>query len=191
MPKRATQLRDTQIDTLQPTDRRQQLCDGKRLWFVMRPVTKSGLPPSRTWEYRYVSPVTGKTSSVKLGSFPAMGVADARRARDEQAALVARGLDPAIERRRERATKSVRPTRSIKIDDAWLPVLCMVRYACGRSSYIVSEVCDFVRKVKSALEPWQLAQIAREVSEHIRDGMAGMDMDVAEWSRLVRDLMSQ
>src|SRR5690606_40091989 len=52
---------------------------------------------SRDWSSDVCS---SDLSSVTLGTYPELGLAAARKARDEQAALVARGLDPAHERRR-------------------------------------------------------------------------------------------
>lgn len=119
MPRVAVRLYDSKIRALKPTDCRQQFCDGDRLYFVLGPKKPHGQPPMRAWEYRYVSPVTGRASSVMLGRFPLMGVSDARKARDGQAALVARGLDPAAERRRERSTERVTFEGTVRAWDAW------------------------------------------------------------------------
>jgi hypothetical protein len=49
--------------------------------------------------------------------------------------------------------------------DAWGMVLYSVRYALGRSTYAVDDAGGYVLGFQDALETWQLAQIAREVSE--------------------------
>lgn len=91
-------LTDSRLRGLRPGPKRQVVCDGAcRGLYLLIASHPSG---RRTWEYRYRSPVTSKPSSVTLGSYPELGLAAARKARDEQAALVGRGLDPAHERRR-------------------------------------------------------------------------------------------
>lgn len=72
--------------------------------------------------------------------------------------------------------------------DVWLVVLCTVRYACGRSTYVVSEACDLVRRMRGHLLETQVSQLAREVQKQIDGGMAGMKCDVAEWTSLVKFL---
>ena len=49
----------------------------------------------------------------------------------------------------------------------WDLLLCSVRYAMGRQTGIVSDVCRHVRSFHKALEPWQIEQIAREIREEI------------------------
>lgn len=55
------------------------------------------------WLYRYS--IAGRRRDMGLGSYPPVTLADARRARDEWAALLLRGLDPISERERQRAAE--------------------------------------------------------------------------------------
>lgn len=81
----------------------------------------------------------------------------------------------------------------VRPDDLWTLLLCTVRYAMGRQTYIVSLAGDMVRRYGGSLRPEQVAQIGRE----IRDALAfeerlgrtlGADMDHREWQRLASEL---
>lgn len=50
------------------------------------------------WLYRYS--LSGQRREMGLGSYPDVGLADARKARDKWAAVLSGGLDPIIERKR-------------------------------------------------------------------------------------------
>lgn len=111
-----TPLTVSRINTAKHGSGRFTMCDGgaRGLYLVLSP------RPSvlKAWEYRYRSPVTKRATGIKLGEWPAMGIPDARRARDEQAALVARGLDPAHERRRTAELANVTLEGAARLWDA-------------------------------------------------------------------------
>ncbi|WP_296708283.1 site-specific integrase [Rhodoblastus sp.] len=58
---------------------------------------------SRAFVYRYTSPITSKIREAGLGSYPGVSLAEARETAREFAKQKAQGLDPLIERERERA----------------------------------------------------------------------------------------
>lgn len=77
--------------------------------------------------------------------------------------------------------------------DLWLMVLCTVRYAMGRATYIVSDACGFVRQFRARIGPEHVEQIRQEVEQALREcrergGWLGMEMDHREWVRLIEDL---
>lgn len=81
-------------------------------------------------------------------------------------------------------------------DDLWTFLVCTVRYAMGRESYISGLTCDLVRRYRHRLRPDQVEQIAREVAKEIelaeKSGRTlGADMDHREWVRLVEDLTKE
>jgi integrase len=57
-------------------------------------VTPSG---GRLWRYRYE--IAGKEKLLALGKYPAVGLVEARRARDEARKLLDQGRDPSVEKR--------------------------------------------------------------------------------------------
>jgi len=82
---------------------------------------------------------------------------------------------------------------SVPPDRLYGMLLNSVRYALGRRSYVVGEVCDWVRDYRKHLAPEQIDQIAKEVRHELdlcsaRGGHLGMEMDHRTWEKLVRDL---
>jgi len=81
--------------------------------------------------------------------------------------------------------KDVRVTKDCKcVDkgDMWTFLLCLVRYAMGRRSYIVGTAPRLVLKYKEFLESSQLLQIKEEVEKEIKihDNM-GKRGDCKDW----------
>ena len=79
---------------------------------------------------------------------------------------------------------------SISSERLYTLTLSHVRYSLGRSSYIVSDACDWVRFAWAHLDEGQRATIARDVRERLADwtrtttfhGSPGGDVD---WQRLL------
>ncbi len=85
------------------------------------------------------------------------------------------------------------PVTGIQHRDVWTLLLCTVRYAHGRRSYIVSDVCNMIRGYRHLLTRTQVEQIADETSEelvraHGHAETLGDGVDDLEWQRLVADL---
>lgn len=81
-------------------------------------------------------------------------------------------------------------TCQVAASDLWTLTLCTVRYAMGRTSSVVSDACSLARHFGGAFEPWQTAQIAREVAETLRmreslGKTLGWQCDHDEWAALV------
>lgn len=91
-------LTDAKIRNAKPADRIAKLSDGAglQLW-----VTPSG---GRLWNLAYR--FNGAQKKLSLGAYPAVGLADARKRRDEAKALLASGLDPGQQKRIDRLTKA-------------------------------------------------------------------------------------
>lgn len=74
-----------------------------------------------------------------------------------------------------------------------LILICAIRYALGRQSYIVGEVCDIVLSVKNKLSRNCINIIIRDIEEefemcHRMGRTCGMDCDEAEWQKLLNIL---
>ena len=72
-------------------------------------------------------------------------------------------------------------------------IICAVRYALGRMSYIVSDVCEYVRFKKDELSDECKKIIARDIKDeyqfyHRQGKTLGMECDEADWIRLARIL---
>lgn len=88
-------LTDTRIRALKPRPKIYRVADMAGLCLEIRPTG------SRSWRFRYR--FAGKANMLDLGDYPAMSLQDARRERDRQRDLLARGLDPADARRQAKA----------------------------------------------------------------------------------------
>lgn len=87
MPRQATPLSDTKIRSFKPKADRYRVSDSGGLLLEIMP---SG---SKIWRYRYQLHQV-RQPALTIGSYPDIGLADARRQRDEWAAMVARGESP-------------------------------------------------------------------------------------------------
>lgn len=79
--------------------------------------------------------------------------------------------------------------------DLFTLLLCSVRYAMGRQSYIVGEICNLVEHYASALTEDQLELIKNDVSREIknyedRGEILGAMIDHKQWKSLVTFLES-
>ena len=87
-------LNSAQLRALKPKDKPFKLTDRDGLYVEVLP---SG---SMSWRYQYN--FNGKREKLTLGRYPALGLADARRLRDEAEACLARGVSPAEAKQEEK-----------------------------------------------------------------------------------------
>ena len=73
-------------------------CDGGNLWITVKGT-------SRTWSFRFKSPVTGRRREMGLGSAIDLSLAGARQQAAEARKLLSRGLDPIEDRKELRANQ--------------------------------------------------------------------------------------
>lgn len=89
-------LTDTAIRKAKPGDAPIKLRDGGGLYLLMRP------DGARWWRWDYRRPVTGKRNTLSLGTYPDVGLADARQRHAEARKLLAAGVDPGEQRKQAR-----------------------------------------------------------------------------------------
>lgn len=87
-------LKDLEIRALKPQDRIYKRTDERGLYIEVRP---NG---SKLWRFKYN--FLGKDKRIAFGSYPEVGLAEARRKRDEFRQKVRDGIDPVGERKREK-----------------------------------------------------------------------------------------
>jgi integrase len=87
-------LKDITVRNAKPTAKPKKLSDGGGLHLLVQPIG------SKLWRlaYRFV----GKQKTLALGVYPAVSLADARSGRDEAKKLLARGIDPSMQRKADR-----------------------------------------------------------------------------------------
>lgn len=102
-----TKLFATTIASAQPRDRDYKLLDGDGLFLLVRPGGR------KLWRfnYRYL----GKQRTLTLGSYPAIGLADARDRRADARRLIASGRDPSHEVKLIAAQAAIAEADSFKL----------------------------------------------------------------------------
>lgn len=85
---RTTQLTVKTIESAKGKEKVYKLSDGDGLQLRVRP---NG---NKSWLFDYIKPTTKKRSSIGLGGFPEVSLANARKLRDKNRELVAQGIDP-------------------------------------------------------------------------------------------------
>lgn len=87
-------LTDVAIRNAKPRDKPYKLGDTLGLFLLVQP---SG---GKLWRLKYR--IDGREKKLGLGTYPAVGLGDARRRRDEARELIAAGKDPSLEKQREK-----------------------------------------------------------------------------------------
>ena len=113
MQKRITSAR--QVETLRPSDKRQELRDGEVTGLILR-ITPSG---DKSWSVLYSRQPDGKKRRITIGPFPAVTLEKARKESLAILASIARGEDPAGEKQAKRAEQIDALTFNV-LADKWL-----------------------------------------------------------------------
>lgn len=97
MPKRIVPLTDLQVQKAKPKDKDYKLADGGGLYLL---VTSSG---GKLWRMDYR--LDGKRKTASFGSYPSVGIADARQRREDAKKLLANSIDPVTAKQKEIAAR--------------------------------------------------------------------------------------
>jgi integrase len=126
-----------EVETAKPSATRQEIPDGYTtgLYLIVQP---SGV---KSWAIRYTSPTIKKKAKLKLGGFPALGLAGARDAANAAKALVDRGIDP----RTEKAAENSNPTFKEAVAD-YVEKHVDPELRAGTAKYVQREL-DAVKKL--------------------------------------------
>lgn len=100
-------LTDAKIKTLKPQEKVYRILDADRLYIEVRP---SG---TKVWRFKFV--FNSKESSMSLGEYPAINLADARLLREEMRAKLAKGIHPVEDRRQAKQAIDDELTNTFKI----------------------------------------------------------------------------
>lgn len=100
-------LTDTAIKALQPREKSYKASDEKGLYLE---VTPSG---GRLWRYKYRTQ-DGREKKLSFGSYPEVGLKDARAKRDEAKRLLANGIDPAEKKRHDKHQAKIGAANTFK-----------------------------------------------------------------------------
>ena len=106
-------LTHLQIANAKPRDRAYKMADGESLYIAVLPIG------TKSWRmnYRYL----GKHKTLHIGSWPAVGIAEAREYRAEARKQVAAGKDPVRERKAARLARKIDASNTFKcVAEEWL-----------------------------------------------------------------------
>lgn len=88
LPRITRPLNHTEVSKARPKEKEFSLHDGDGLFLLVKTTGK------KHWRFRYLRPGTKTGTTLALGNYPALSLADARAMRDEKLALLAKGIDP-------------------------------------------------------------------------------------------------
>ena len=129
-------LSDTKLRTLKATGTTYKIYDVGGLYLEVSP---SG---AKLWRFRYRS--GSKDKRLALGSYPETSLASARKKRDEARRLLSEGLDPVMERKREKLTTAFKAANS---------------FGDVAKEYIEKMVADGRAETTTVKANWLLAQL--------------------------------
>lgn len=114
MGAQAARLSDIKVKAAKPKEKDYILTDGDGLQMRVR---ANG---SKLWNFNYIHPVTRKRINMGLGTFPEVGLAQARKRTVAARELVAQGLDPKEKRDSDRQTLKATTEHTFKnVANAW------------------------------------------------------------------------
>ncbi|WP_105257911.1 integrase domain-containing protein [Pseudoalteromonas sp. T1lg88] len=117
MAKIVTPLTNTQVKQARPRDKLYKLADGEGLQLRVMP---NG---SKQWLLDYYKPISKARSSLSLGSYPEVSLADARKRKIAARELLADGKDPKLEKeQQQRADKLELETTLMSVAQTWFEV---------------------------------------------------------------------
>ena len=132
-------LTDPAIRKAKPGDKPRKLADGRGLFLLLQP---SG---GRWWRFRYM--FGGKEKMLSLGTYPDVGLQEARDRRDEARKLVVAGIDPSAKRQADKGARQEAAANTFEpIAREW--------YAKQSKSWTDSYGSKVIRRLESDIFPW-------------------------------------
>jgi len=161
MPKKVPPLSARKIETAKAGEKAITLFDGDGLFLFIPPLkfTPHGkpLPASKLWRFKFRH--GGKAGLLSFGSYPAVSLEAARAKRADARALLAQGINPSSERRRE--ARAVAVARQIdentfgKVARQWLDV-ASTEWTDGHARTVRSRMN---RDILPVLGPMRISEI--------------------------------
>lgn len=153
-------LSDTGIRSAKAKPKQYKLYDEGGLFLIVKP---SG---GKLWRFKYRH--MGKEQQLSLGTFPDVGLKEARKRRDEARAQMARGLNPAFEKKREAAALSVSAANTFKaVADELIAKReqeGLKEITTGKARWLLSQLEPAIGQRPIAdIEPYELLAILKKV----------------------------
>lgn len=141
-------LTDTAIRAAKSTDKIQKIFDGGGLYIEIPPTGKKRW----RWKFRF----DGKEKRLSLGVYPDVGLKEARERREEARKLLAAGVDPAINRKIQKAARLERAANSFEaIAREW--------FAKHSPSWAKSHADKILRRLENDVFPWLGARAIADI----------------------------
>lgn len=102
-------LTDVAVRKARPGAKAAKMTDGGGLYLLISP------DGGKWWRLDYRRPITGKRNTLSLGTYPNVGLADARARRDEARKQLAHGIDPGEHRKAEKAVGREQAANSFEV----------------------------------------------------------------------------
>lgn len=80
---------------------------------------------------------------------------------------------------------------SLNTSDIACLIICSVRYAMGRMTYVPHEVSDIVKKTLPELRDDTLVILDRDIRRELDRGNYGMDCDLQMWQNLLKRIKQE
>ncbi|AMG03909.1 integrase domain-containing protein [Vibrio mimicus] len=117
MPRQTKQLSATEVKNAKAKEKEYYLVDGQGLKLRVLP---SG---SKQWLFNYYRPTNGKRANLNLGRFPDVSLVQARKASLNAKELIAQGVDPQDERKRQQqAHKEIHEHTFANVTKDWFAI---------------------------------------------------------------------
>lgn len=142
-------LTDSAIRNAKPTEKQRKVADEKGLFLLVSP---SG---GKWWRLKYR--FGGKEKLLSLGTYPEVGLKDARERRDAARRLLADGIDPSENRKATKAAKGERAANSFE-------VVAREWYAKFSSTWNENHGTRIIRRLERDIFPWIGSKPIAEVS---------------------------
>lgn len=132
-------LTDTAIRNTKPGEKSTKLTDGGGLYLLLNP---NG---SRWWrlDYRF----DGKRKTLSMGTYPIVGLKDARERRDAARKMLSDGIDPGATRKAVKAAKTIRAANSFE-------VVCREWLEQKRSTVMPAQHTKALARLEKDVFPW-------------------------------------
>ncbi|MDW2147335.1 integrase domain-containing protein [Vibrio sp. 378] len=117
MAKVTTRLSDKEIKSAKPKEKEYILSDGDGLRLRVKP---NG---SKLWLLNYTHPIKRKRTNLSLGKYPDLSLANARKSSQEARELLAQGIDPQEDRKRQQQEhKAIHQHTFINVAKEWFEI---------------------------------------------------------------------
>jgi integrase len=142
-------LTDTTAKSAKPAAKPYKLSDERGMFLLVNP---NG---SKWWRLKYR--INGKEKLISLGTYPDVGLKDARARRDEARKQIADGIDPSITRQVHKAEKTERAANSFEsIAREW--------YSKFSPEWAESHSSKIIRRLEKDVFPWMGARPIAEIN---------------------------